>query len=170
VPIVERMSRFLSRFCPAALVALTALIVAGPAQADPVGIRPARQGSSWLELRLTPGTAWRGRVVLVNAGSRPALQVLGSADAETGPGGAFALGPTDGGAGVGRWTSVARGAVLVPARGAVAVGVRVAVPPGTRPGRYAGGVVATSARRPTGPGIGIVERSGLRVVVTVTRT
>jgi hypothetical protein len=160
---------------------------AAPTAADRVtfGLTPSSasgpDGRSELAYAVSPGEVLDDHVAALNYSSQPlTLQLYASDAVETGQGG-FGLAPSAAHqAGVGSWISLPPqdATITVPTRsalgpGTVVVPITVRVPTNVPPGDHAGGVLvslSTTGRNRSGQEITLDQRTGTRVLMTVSGT
>lgn len=161
----------------ALLAAVAALSLAtGAAQAASgsiIGLRPAAEDQSWINVRAAPGRVVPAKALLVNHTDERQTVTVGTADAVTTAEGVFTLaGEGTPREGVGAWIAIRRGALTLAPGEQRPLRFTVRVPADAEPGDFAGGVVVSSgsrARMRSGQGLSVrvVERIGLRVYVAV---
>jgi hypothetical protein len=134
-------------------------------------LRPVRPESasardrSYVVRTVAPGTGFDDRLEARNLTDQPLDLVVEPVDAAITPDGSFAPGTTT--AVEGGWLRVTPGQVRVPARGSARVALRVDVPADAAPGDHVAAVVVRKAAAPSGSGVQVVNRVGVRVYLTV---
>jgi hypothetical protein len=189
-----RPARFAVAFAwvVALLAPVTAMVPALPAAAAPAapdrvtfGLAPASatgpDGRPALDYAVSPGEVIYDHVAALNYSDQPlSLQLYASDAVETNLGGFGLALPTQKQTGVGSWIALPPqdANVQVPARsaqgpGTVVVPLTLTVPSNAPPGDHAGGVLvslSTTGRNRSGEVITLDQRTGTRVLLTVSGT
>ncbi|MEU8663030.1 WxL protein peptidoglycan domain-containing protein [Actinoplanes philippinensis] len=164
----------------AAALTLATLTIPAPAHAaddaltwsvSPSGPK-GPNGRSALDYKLDPGATVTDHVAVTNHSKQPVTLRLYAQDAYTTPGGGFDLragntAPTD----AGRWITLDRDRITVPATARIVLPFTLTVPADATPGDHAAGVVAslaTEAGDAAGRRVSVDHRVGSRVHLRVT--
>lgn len=135
-------------------------------------LRPVRPADtpdrerSYVVRTVAPGASFDDRLEARNPTDSPLDLVVEPVDAAVTPDGSFAPGTTT--TAEGGWLRVTPDRLRVPARGSVRVALRVVVPADAAPGDHIAAVVVRKAEAPSGSGVQVVNRVGVRVYLTVT--
>ncbi|HEX2040054.1 MAG TPA: hypothetical protein VHF47_10030 [Acidimicrobiales bacterium] len=121
---------------------------------------------SYVVRTVAPGIGFDDRLEARNLTDAPLDLVVEPVDAVVTADGSFAPGTTT--TAEGGWLRVTPERLRVPARGSVRVALRVDVPADAAPGDHIAAVVVRKAETPSGPGVHVVNRVGVRVYLTVT--
>lgn len=167
------MRGFARGLLPVAGAALVSLGTAFPsiaAQSRTVALEP--RSGTWFTVELAPGEQYRGEALLTNLLDQSLGGYLYSADAFPTPQGGFGLRERpDVGDAVALWAGVPVRRVTLAPREQRIVRFTLAVPADADPGDYSGGIVFERDRAggssETGPQLGIIERVGARIYLTV---
>lgn len=156
------------------------LVVAGVgtagAQQPPAGefsLRPVRSPSapprerSYVVRTVRPGAEFTDRLEAVNLTDGALDLDIAAVDARVGVDGSFAPGAER--QAEGAWIDVSPARVRVQARSTAPVQVRVRIPTDAAPGDHIAAVVAQKADPPSGSGVQLRQRVGVRVYLTVER-
>ena len=115
-----------------------------------------------------PGTEFTDRLEAVNLTDGALDLDVAAVDATVAADGSFAPGTQR--RAEGAWIEVTPARVRVPARATAPVQIRVRVPADAAPGDHIATVVARKSERPSGSGVQVEQRVGVRVYLTVERT
>lgn len=138
-----------------------------------IGIIPAKlskdaKQSSWFVYELKPGETKSDEVAVINLFAEPVEVKLYPVDATTTKDGVFALkAESEAKEDLGNWVKLNRADLTLPAKSRQAVGFTLTVPDNASPGDHLGGIVAQRVATPSGQGINVVTRSGVRIYLTV---
>lgn len=159
-----------------AVLVTAAGVLPGPSHAAESGefsLRPVRPATaeardrSYVVRTVRPGTVLTDRLEAVNLTAGPLDLTVAAVDATVGPDGTFTPGTER--RAEGAWIEVTPAQVRVPARGTAPVDLRIRVPADAAPGDHIATVVAQKAGAPSGGGVQLVQRVGVRVYLTVER-
>lgn len=161
------------RALAAVLVTAAGVLPAHGQAAGEFSLRPVRPATaeardrSYVVRTVRPGAELTDRLEAVNLTGSPLDLSLSAVDAAVAPDGSFAPGTER--KAEGTWLEVTPAQVRVPARGTAPVELRIRVPADATSGDHIATVVAQKAGAPSGSGVQLVQRVGVRVYLTVER-